>query len=111
MWKLKLNTKAIITLLSLFLVLLFITGWGYLPASKQARKVVGEKLFVEVDVWESYVALESVCALMGGEHFEDVVSWGEDHLFAFGENHGLEDVHGLCDVGHADLVAVIVEYV
>lgn len=36
--------------LGLFLVLLFITGCGYLPASKQARKAVGEKLFVEVDV-------------------------------------------------------------
>jgi len=48
---------------------------------------------------------------MGGIHFEDVVGRGEDHLFAFGEDHGLEDVYGLCDVGHADFVAVIVEYV
>ena len=36
-------------LLSLFLVLL-VAGCGYLPASKQARKAVGEKLFVEVEV-------------------------------------------------------------
>lgn len=36
----------------LFTSVLFValTGCGYLPASKQARKVVGEKLFVEVQV-------------------------------------------------------------
>lgn len=34
---------------SIFLFLL-VTGCGYLPASKEARKVVGEKLFVEVTV-------------------------------------------------------------
>ena len=37
-------------LLSSFLVLLFIVGCGYTPASKQARKVVGSRLFVEVTV-------------------------------------------------------------
>jgi len=37
-------------LLGGFLLLLFVSGCGYMPASKQARKVVGEKLFVEVDV-------------------------------------------------------------
>jgi len=31
-----------------FLVLLFVIGCGYMPASKQARKVIGDKLFVEV---------------------------------------------------------------
>ena len=36
--------------LGVFLALFIIAGCGYLPASKQARKVVGEKLFVEVDV-------------------------------------------------------------
>jgi len=33
-----------------FLLLLFTAGCGYLPASKQARKVVGDKIFVEVIV-------------------------------------------------------------
>lgn len=37
-------------LLGTFLVFVFITGCGYLPASKQARKVVGGKIFVEVTV-------------------------------------------------------------
>jgi len=37
-------------LLSAFLLLVLISGCGYLPASKQARKVVGEKLYVEVVV-------------------------------------------------------------
>ena len=37
-------------LLGSFLVLLLLAGCGYLPASKQARKVVGEKLYVEVIV-------------------------------------------------------------
>lgn len=37
-------------LLGVFLVFVFITGCGYLPASKQARKVVGDKIFVEVTV-------------------------------------------------------------
>ncbi len=31
-------------------LLVLVAGCGYLPASKQARKVVGERLFVEVDV-------------------------------------------------------------
>lgn len=34
----------------LLILLLLIGGCGYVPASKQARKVVGEKLFVEVEV-------------------------------------------------------------
>ena len=37
-------------LLGLFLAFIFLTGCGYLPASKQARKVVGDRLFVEVIV-------------------------------------------------------------
>ena len=37
-------------ILASFLVLLFIVGCGYTPASKQARKVVGSRLFVEVTV-------------------------------------------------------------
>ena len=37
-------------ILGSLLILLLATGCGYLPASKQARKVVGKKLFVEVDV-------------------------------------------------------------
>jgi len=37
-------------LFSAFLLLMFITGCGYLPASKQARKVVGKKVYVEVIV-------------------------------------------------------------
>ena len=37
-------------LLGIFFVLVFTAGCGYLPASKQARKVVGEKIFVEVTV-------------------------------------------------------------
>ena len=37
-------------ILSTFLLLMLITGCGYLPASKQARKVVGKKVFVEVVV-------------------------------------------------------------
>jgi len=37
-------------LLASFLVLLFVVGCGYTPASKQARKVVGTRLFVEVTV-------------------------------------------------------------
>ena len=37
-------------ILGLFIVLLFVSGCGYIPASKQARKVVGEKIFVEVIV-------------------------------------------------------------
>jgi len=37
-------------LLGSFLALLLFAGCGYLPASKQARKVVGHKLFVEVVV-------------------------------------------------------------
>jgi len=37
-------------LLSSFLVLFFIVGCGYTPASKHARKVVGTRLFVEVTV-------------------------------------------------------------
>ncbi len=32
------------------LILLFISACGYTPASKQARKVVGNRLFVEVTV-------------------------------------------------------------
>jgi len=36
--------------LASFLVLLFVVGCGYMPASKQARKVVGTRLFVEVTV-------------------------------------------------------------
>lgn len=32
------------------LVLSFLVGCGYMPASKQARKVVGDKIFVEVTV-------------------------------------------------------------
>ena len=37
-------------LLSIFLLLVFVTGCGYLPASKQARKVVGKKVYVDVIV-------------------------------------------------------------
>lgn len=37
-------------ILGSFLVLALLVGCGYLPASKQARKVVGEKLYVEVIV-------------------------------------------------------------
>jgi len=37
-------------LLATLLILLVVAGCGYMPASKQARRVVGEKLFVEVDV-------------------------------------------------------------
>ncbi len=37
-------------LLGVLSVLLFVSGCGYMPASKQARKVVGEKVFVEVSV-------------------------------------------------------------
>ncbi len=37
-------------LLLIISLIVLIAGCGYLPASKQARKVVGEKLFVEVDV-------------------------------------------------------------
>ncbi|MDF1881730.1 hypothetical protein JHD50_10535 [Sulfurimonas sp. MAG313] len=37
-------------LFNIFLVFIFITGCGYLPASKQARKVVGASLYVEVVV-------------------------------------------------------------
>jgi len=37
-------------LLAIVFVLVFSAGCGYLPASKQARKVVGEKVFVEVIV-------------------------------------------------------------
>lgn len=40
-------------MMKLFLMLtalLFLAGCGYLPASKQAREVVGEKIFVEVTV-------------------------------------------------------------
>jgi hypothetical protein len=37
-------------LLASFLVVLFIVGCGYIPASQQARKVVGTRLFVEVTV-------------------------------------------------------------
>jgi hypothetical protein len=37
--------------LSVFLFLLvLVSGCGYMPASKQARKVVGDKIFVEVEV-------------------------------------------------------------
>lgn len=35
-------------LLASFLVLLFVVGCGYTPASKEARKIVGTRLFVEV---------------------------------------------------------------
>ncbi len=37
-------------ILGTFLLIFLISGCGYMPASKQARKVVGEKLFVEVTV-------------------------------------------------------------
>lgn len=37
-------------LLGIFLIIMFAAGCGYQPASKQARKVVGEKIFVEVTV-------------------------------------------------------------
>lgn len=37
-------------LLGSLLVFLFFVGCGYIPASKQARKIVGNKLFVEVVV-------------------------------------------------------------
>jgi len=37
-------------LLAAFLFLVFTVGCGYLPASKQARKVVGDKIFAEVIV-------------------------------------------------------------
>lgn len=36
--------------LAALLTVLLMVGCGYLPASKQARKAVGEKIFVEVDV-------------------------------------------------------------
>jgi len=37
-------------LLLVFTLLAFVTGCGYLPASKQARKVVGKKVYVDVVV-------------------------------------------------------------
>ncbi len=37
-------------LLGVLTAILLISGCGYIPASKQARKVVGEKVFVEVTV-------------------------------------------------------------
>jgi len=37
-------------LLVAFLLVVLTAGCGYLPASKQARKVVGDKIFVEVTV-------------------------------------------------------------
>lgn len=37
-------------LLGIVSILLLISGCGYIPASKQARKVVGEKVFVGIDV-------------------------------------------------------------
>lgn len=37
-------------LLGVFIALVMVSGCGYIPASKQARKVVGEKVFVEVTV-------------------------------------------------------------
>ncbi len=43
------NLQGLRALLGLVLLLL-LTGCGYLPASKQARKAVGERLFVEVTV-------------------------------------------------------------
>lgn len=43
-------TNRIAKIISLVLIFLFITGCGYMPASKQARKVVGDKIYVEVIV-------------------------------------------------------------
>jgi len=40
----------IFKVLGSLLLFLLVSGCGYMPASKQARKVVGEKLFVEVTV-------------------------------------------------------------
>lgn len=42
-------------------------------------------------------------------HFEDVIGGGEDDLFLVGEDHGLEDIDGLGDVGHGDAIGVGVE--
>jgi len=44
------SRKIIKRLLAFLLILVFIAGCGYIPASKQARKVVGNRLFVEVTV-------------------------------------------------------------
>lgn len=57
----------------------------------------------------SDIALQGVGSLMGGVHFEYMVGWGCNHPRAFSENHALQDVYCLCDVGHADFVAVLVE--
>ncbi len=40
----------LVRVLNLFIALVFLSGCGYIPASKQARKVVGKNIFVEVTV-------------------------------------------------------------
>ena len=42
-------------------------------------------------------------------HLEDVVGRSEDHLVVAGEDHRLEDVDHLGDVGHLDAAGVLVE--
>ena len=44
-------------------------------------------------------------------HLEDVVGRGQDHLGAAREDHRLQDVHDLGDVGHLDPLRVFVEEV
>lgn len=40
----------LVRVLSLFIAFVLLSGCGYIPASKQARKVVGKNIFVEVTV-------------------------------------------------------------
>src|SRR2546423_915539 len=49
--------------------------------------------------------------MMNGVELEDVVCGRTKHLVALREDHGLEHVHGLRDVGHVYAVGVVVENV
>ncbi len=42
-------------------------------------------------------------------HFEYVVGGGEDDLFLIRQDHGLEDVDGLGDVGHGDAIGMVMK--
>ena len=55
------------------------------------------------------VAFQLLCALMGGIQGKDMVGRRQHHFAALGQDHRLQDIDHLRNVGHADGVAVVIE--
>ena len=70
---------------------------------------IGHRLVIVVQQGGLRIAFQLLGTLVALVHFKYMIGRGQHHLAAFGQDHGLQHVDHLGNVGHADGITVVVE--